>query len=88
MAHLEKAQIELRTISESTESRIGLYLKDKDIMEEELRSAKVRLDEWATMDRVGANRQIQLFEWNGIRYDDSISVFEADEQEMKELSQE
>lgn len=46
-------------------------------MEEELRAARARLDEWVSMDRVGVNRHVQLYEWNGIRYDDSVSVFEA-----------
>jgi hypothetical protein len=49
LAHLEKAHIELKMIAESNESRIGLYLKDKEQMEEELRAARARLDEWVSM---------------------------------------
>ena len=30
LAHLEKAQIELKTMQESNELRVGLYLKDKE----------------------------------------------------------
>ena len=44
LAHLEKAQIELKTVAENTESRIGLYLRDKEHMEEELKMARARLD--------------------------------------------
>jgi hypothetical protein len=49
LAHLEKAQIELKTAQESTELRVGLYLKDKEGLEEELRQARARLDEWSSM---------------------------------------
>ncbi|EFX60280.1 hypothetical protein DAPPUDRAFT_344259 [Daphnia pulex] len=44
LAHLEKVQIELKMAQESTELRVGLYLKDKEALEEELRQAKARLD--------------------------------------------
>lgn len=57
--------------------RVGLYLKDKQGLEEELRQAKARLDEWSSMERVNAKREMQIYAWGGIQYDDSISVFEA-----------
>ena len=65
--------------------RVGLYLKDKQGLEEELRQAKARLDEWSSMERVNAKREMQIYAWGGIQYDDSISVFEAEESQLKEL---
>jgi hypothetical protein len=56
LAHLEKAQIELKVAQQSTELRVGLYLKDKESLEEELRQARARLDEWSSMERVNAKR--------------------------------
>lgn len=58
LAHLEKAQIELKTLQESNELRVGLYLKDKESLEEELRQARARLDEWSSMERVNARREV------------------------------
>ncbi len=58
--------------------RVGLYLKDKQALEEQLRQAKARLDEWSSMERVNAKRETQIYAWGGIQYDDSISVFEAE----------
>jgi hypothetical protein len=37
------------------------------------------------MDRVNAKREVQLYSWAGIKYDDSISVFDAEEAELKDL---
>ena len=37
------------------------------------------------MERLGARRDIKIYDWAGIQYDDSISVFEAEEVELKEL---
>ncbi len=37
------------------------------------------------MDRVNAKREVQLYSWSGIKYDDSISVFDAEESELKDL---
>lgn len=54
-------------------------------MQEELRQARARLDEWSSMDRVNAKREVQLYSWAGIKYDDSISVFDAEETELKDL---
>jgi hypothetical protein len=48
-------------------------------LEEELRQAKARLDEWSSMERVNAKREMQIYAWGGIQYDDSICVFEAEE---------
>lgn len=64
---------------------MGLYLRDKAALEEELRVARARLEEWSSMERLGARRDVQLYDWAGIQYDDSISVFEAEETELKEL---
>lgn len=35
------------------------------------------------MEKIGVRREVQLYGWGGVKYDDSISVFDADELEIK-----
>lgn len=44
LAHLEKAQVQLNSLKTNMDSRINLYIKDKDYLEEELRVTRARLD--------------------------------------------
>ncbi len=67
----------MKTNKETNDSRLNVYVKEKERLDEELRVARARLDEWMSMDRVhGVKRDFQLHEHQGIKYNDSISVFE------------
>ena len=46
-------------------------------MEEELKVTRARLDEWMSMEKMHTRRDFKVYEQAGIKYDDSISVFEV-----------
>ena len=43
------------------DSRIGMYVRDKEFLEEELRVTRARLDEWMSMERMNVRRDFQVF---------------------------
>jgi hypothetical protein len=40
--------------------------------------ARARLDEWKSMDRMNERKPFKVYEQAGIKYDDTISVFETE----------
>lgn len=65
---------------------MNVYIKEKERLDEELRVTRARLDEWMSMERVqGVRRDYKVYEHEGIKYNDSISVFEDEKDEIKGL---
>jgi hypothetical protein len=84
LAHLEKAQVELKTLKEGTDARTGYYMREKEELAEELRLTRMQLDGCRDAER-GASHPRSVCEQSGVKYDDSTSVFEMGEEEMKGL---
>ena len=62
------------------DTRINLYIKDKDHLEEELRVTRARLDEWMSMEKINniGYRDFKVYQQAGIKYDDTLSVFDIE----------